>query len=167
LSIYSCKDALFIDSFYEWSINKILVTTDGSDNAKRAVQGAAELAKNFGSELLILSVVSMNVTRIYSPIAPYPSDEEYSAVLRRSESDANKIVDEAVALAKMASANVTGKVVTTMESVPETILKTAESEKADLIVVGTRGLGGFRKLILGSVSSAVVSHAQCAVLVVR
>ncbi len=148
-------------------IKKILVTTDGSDNANRAIHAATELARNFGSELLIVTVVSMNVTRIYAPIAPYPSDAEYSAALRRAEEDAKKIVEDAVAEAKMASVSVRSEALSTMDSVPETILKTAENEKVDLIVVGTRGLGGFRKLILGSVSSAVVSHAHCAVLVVR
>ena len=41
------------------------------------------------------------------------------------------------------------------------------AEKIDLIVMGTRGMGGFKKMLLGSVSSGVVTHAQCTVLVVR
>ena len=43
----------------------------------------------------------------------------------------------------------------------------AASEKADLVVTGTRGMTGFRKLIMGSVSSGLVNHAHCPVLVVR
>ena len=49
----------------------------------------------------------------------------------------------------------------------EEILGVAEKEKIDLIVIGTRGLGGFRKLLQGSVSSGVMTHAKCNVLVVR
>ena len=52
-------------------------------------------------------------------------------------------------------------------SVVETIVNQAAKENADLIIVGTRGLGGFKKLILGSVSNGVVSHAHCPVLVIR
>ncbi len=52
-------------------------------------------------------------------------------------------------------------------SVVETIVNQAVRENADLIIVGTRGLGAFKKLILGSVSNGVVSHAHCPVLVIR
>ena len=55
----------------------------------------------------------------------------------------------------------------TVGSVVQAITDYAASEKIDLIVMGTRGMGGFKKMLLGSVSSGVVTHAQCAVLVVR
>ena len=52
-------------------------------------------------------------------------------------------------------------------SVVEALVEFAANEKADLIVTGTRGMTGFKKLILGSVSSGIVNHAHCPVLVVR
>ena len=52
-------------------------------------------------------------------------------------------------------------------SVVETIVNQAVKENVDLIIVGTRGLGGFKKLLLGSVSNGVVSHAHSPVLVIR
>jgi len=51
--------------------------------------------------------------------------------------------------------------------VVETIINHAAKEDVDLIIVGTRGLGGFKKMLIGSVSSGVISHANCPVLVVR
>jgi len=55
----------------------------------------------------------------------------------------------------------------TVGSVVQAITDYAANEKIDLIVMGTRGMGGFKKMLLGSVSSGVVTHANCAVLVVR
>ena len=52
-------------------------------------------------------------------------------------------------------------------SVVEAIVNDAESRNVDLIVIGTRGLSGFTKLLIGSVSSGVVSHAHCSVFLVR
>ena len=52
-------------------------------------------------------------------------------------------------------------------SIVQAIIEFATAEKANLIVVGTRGMTGFKKLILGSVSSGLVSHSECPVLVVR
>jgi nucleotide-binding universal stress UspA family protein len=151
-----------------FAIRKILVSTDGSDNAKRAVTAAIDLAKHFGAELLIVTVIDMSVTRIYTPIAPFPTDSEYSEFFQRAKADGQKIVDEALVTARQNSIpSVKAKVLDTVVSVPEAIIDTAEKESVDTIVVGTRGLGGFKKLVLGSVSSALVAHAHCAVLVVR
>ncbi|HUK27112.1 MAG TPA: universal stress protein [Candidatus Acidoferrales bacterium] len=52
-------------------------------------------------------------------------------------------------------------------SVVETILEQGDKSNVDLIVIGTRGLTGFKKLLVGSVSSGVISHAHCSVLIVR
>ncbi len=52
-------------------------------------------------------------------------------------------------------------------SIVETIVQVASAKKIDLIVIGTRGLGRFKRLLLGSVSSGVVTYAHCNVLVVR
>ena len=62
---------------------------------------------------------------------------------------------------------VRGEIVENVSSVVESIVDYAEEWKVDMIVVGTRGLTGFKKLLLGSVSTALVSHAPCSVLVVR
>jgi nucleotide-binding universal stress UspA family protein len=151
-----------------FAIRKILVSTDGSGNAKRAVTAAIDLAKHYGAELLIVTILDMGVTRIYTPIAPFPTDSDYNQFFQTAKADGQKIVDEAVTTAKQNSLpKVNGKVLETMDSVPEAILNSAEKEEVDTIVVGTRGLGGFKKLVLGSVSSAIVAHAHCSVLVVR
>jgi nucleotide-binding universal stress UspA family protein len=147
-------------------LDKILVSVDGSENSLRAVKAAIGVAKQFHSELIFLNVIEEMIHPIYSPIAVNPA-LDYSDYLERSETDAKKLVNGAVENAKRESVNAKAVVLTTMTSVPQTILDDAAKENVNLIVVGTRGLGGFKKLVLGSVSNAVIAHAHCSVLVIR
>ncbi len=61
----------------------------------------------------------------------------------------------------------TSETIFNLPSVAESIINYASEQKADLIVIGTRGTSGLKRLVLGSVASAVVAHASCPVLVVR
>ena len=85
-----------------------------------------------------------------------------------AEEDAKKIVCEAVSFVKgKGYSNVKGETIRGSESVVQAIVEFAEQENVDLIVIGTRGLGGFKKMLVGSVSSGVITHAHCNVVVVR
>jgi nucleotide-binding universal stress UspA family protein len=147
-------------------LKKVLVATDGSKNAERAIDAAGQVAKQFSSELIVLSVVMELVPPVYSPIGVDVPTVDYSAYLNRAESDAKKIAEDA---AKKLGSSINTRIVVlrSVTSVAEAILEEASNENVNLIVVGTRGLGGFRKLLLGSVSSAVVEHSPCSVLVIR
>jgi nucleotide-binding universal stress UspA family protein len=149
------------------TLKKILVSIDGSENATRAMKAAISIAKKFQSDLLILNVVAEMVPPVFSPIGVNVPAVDYSNYLERAENDAKKLVNDAVAGAKNESVNANGIVLRTVTSIAETILEEASKENVNLLVVGTRGLGGFKKLLLGSVSNAVVAHADCSVLVVR
>ncbi len=148
-------------------LSKILVSIDGSENATRAAKAAISIAKQFQSELLILNVVAEMVPPVFSPIGVNVPAVDYSNYLELAENDAKKLVNDAVADAKNESVNARGIVLRTVTSVAETILEEASNEKINLLIVGTRGLGGFKKLLLGSVSNAIIAHAHCSVLVVR
>ena len=148
-------------------LSKILVSIDGSENASRAMKAAVSIAKQFQSELLVLNVVAEMVPPVFSPIGVNVPAVDYSNYLERAENDAKKLVNDAVAAAKNESVNARGVVLRTVTSVAETILEEAAKENVNLLVVGTRGLGGFKKLLLGSVSNAIIAHAHCSVLVVR
>jgi nucleotide-binding universal stress UspA family protein len=147
---------------------KILVSTDGSENAKRAVGAAIVLAKQFNSEIFVVTVMAVVIPHSYSPMGATMTPADYSQFFDMAEKEGTKVVDDALEMAKRESVvKVRGKVLTTVGSVPEAILDAATKDNSDLIVVGTRGLGGFKKLLLGSVSSAIVTNANCTVLVVR
>jgi nucleotide-binding universal stress UspA family protein len=145
----------------------VIVAVDGSENAKRAFDVALGIAKDSKADLIVLNVVPPVQMVAFPSIGadPYPQGmESYYADAQKSGS---KLVGEMVDVAKNGSVSASGIVERTTTSIVESILDKADSEKADLIVVGTRGLGGFKKLVLGSVSSGLVSHAGCNVLVVR
>jgi nucleotide-binding universal stress UspA family protein len=147
---------------------RILAAVDGSEGSAKASEVAADLALKFDAQLFI-----MNVFRGYPeymtmfPSAPSPSGEVIQAYEEYARKAASEVVGRAVSVAEKRGVKVKPKTSETIGSVVQTITDYASAEKIDLIVMGTRGMGGFKKMLLGSVSSGVVTHAQCAVLVVR
>ena len=153
---------------------KILVAIDGSDSSKRAAQVALGLAEGLKADLILLHAISPP-TRYYGSTIPTPSgvsappisQHEIDAYYDYARRAAKGMVEDIESQAKRDGVKVKTEFPQGVSSVVETIIGHAEDEKVDLIVVGTRGLGGFKKLLLGSVSSGVVSHASAPVLVVR
>jgi nucleotide-binding universal stress UspA family protein len=146
------------------AVRQILVPVDGSDHAKRAAQVAISLASIYKAGVVIISVVSPPAFFISGPVgAPADLTDYY----RLEMEDANGAVNSVMSLAKNAGVDAKLQVLRPTASVTEAIIEFATAEKVDLIVVGTRGLGGFKKLLLGSVSGGVIANAPCSVLVVR
>ena len=142
---------------------RVLVPVDGSKNSKRAIRIAAAIAKKDGARLFVVHVVQTPVY-LYMGEMPSPFIGEY---MDFADTEARKMVNGMVLLAKSHGVKATGQVITDDPSIVEAIIDFAVKKRVDLIVVGTRGLTGFKKLLLGSVTSGIVSHAHCEVLVVR
>lgn len=140
---------------------RILVASDGSECAARAVGQAARLAQLCGSQLLVLTVVPQNLFAGTALSMPVVTDE----VLREVRDAYRKILEEAVALAAGEGVAAQGKLAE--GSVAATICQTAEEEGCDLIVVGSRGHGQAYNLLIGSVSSRVSQLAKVPVLINR
>ncbi|MCS6769246.1 MAG: universal stress protein [Candidatus Caldarchaeum sp.] len=143
---------------------KILVAVDGSDYSRKAVDVAVELCKRLGSELVVVHVVQQPP---YLFAAAGISPAAMQQYFKDAKEEGWRYVNEALGKASDAGVNARGEVIERAPSVVEALTNYALSEKVDLIVTGTRGLGSFRKLLLGSVASGVVSHAHCPVLVVK
>jgi len=146
---------------------KYLVAVDGSQHAQRALDLACELAKGREHDELIV------LTAIEDYAASDILDEDLVLLAGEALSKANTELRES-AEAVMESAaqhcgklglNVRGLVVS--GGTRDAIVETAKKEKADVIVVGSRGLGTLSRLLLGSVSDYVVKCAPCPVLVAR
>jgi nucleotide-binding universal stress UspA family protein len=91
---------------------------------------------------------------------------DYRELEDAAKENGEKVLSRGIQLTKDAGISARGELLEA-SSVVEALVDFATAEKADLIVVGTRGMTGFKKLILGSVSSGLVGHAPCPVLVVR
>jgi nucleotide-binding universal stress UspA family protein len=143
---------------------RIVVGTDGSESAGEAVRQAAELAKMSGARLDIVSAFEpVTPQRIREETSKAPGDVQYEIGPRE---DVNLILDNAKGAAKQTGA---GEVQThASEGDPaDAILDVAEEIKADLIVVGNKGMTGARRFILGSVPNNVSHHAPCSVIIVK
>ena len=143
--------------------NRIVVGTDGSETAGEAVRQAVDLAKLAGAQLSIVSAYApVSKRRLQSEQEGAPADVQYEIGPRE---DVNLVLDAAAASAKKEGLDVQTHPV---EGDPaEAVLSVAEETKADLIVVGNKGMTGARRFLLGSVPNNVSHHAPCSVLIVR
>jgi nucleotide-binding universal stress UspA family protein len=141
---------------------RILLATDGSEEAELAALGAVDLADATDSEL---HVVHVGVVPIF--LKSYPGTLGYERRLyEQIEEMSRELLRKQSWWVKAAGGTVAGTHLR-MGAVDLEIVALAEELQADLIVMGSRGLGGVRRALMGSVSDSVVRHAHCPVLVVR
>lgn len=142
---------------------RIVVGTDGSETAAEAVRQATDLAKLSGATLSIVSAYApVSKKRSSAEQRDAPADIAYELGPRE---DINLVLDSAAAEAKKEGIEAQTHPV---EGDPaEAILTVAEQTKADLIVVGNKGMAGARRFLLGSVPNKVAHHTPCSVIIVR
>jgi nucleotide-binding universal stress UspA family protein len=143
---------------------RILVAVDGSEYSLKAAAVAARLSKSNGAQLHVVTVMGFPE---YLILEGNVSPEVLTRVYAESKSRAEGVVQNVVNMAKSFGVEANGVVLTNARSIVQTITDFANERSIDLIVVGTRGMSGFKRALLGSVSSGIVSHASCSVLVVR
>ena len=137
-------------------MEKILIPVDGSDSSERALGKAIELANALKAKLIFLYVANVNQLAVNSCL----SAELLEAM--------NKAGDVILTHAEERSSNgiETERIMETGSPAP-VIIDVAEEHGVDLIVMGSRGLGLVKGVLLGSVSQYVVENAKCAVMVVK
>jgi nucleotide-binding universal stress UspA family protein len=151
---------------------KILSATDGSSEAELATRTAADLAQKTGSELHVIHVLDVAQITMLHAGAPDPEGiEQPDPILeelfeRLSEQRGKEVLDTEVERVRSAGGTV-AQAHLMMGGVAREIVHLAEDLGAGLIVMGSRGRGGIRRALIGSVSDSVVRHAHCPVLVVR
>jgi nucleotide-binding universal stress UspA family protein len=143
--------------------SKIMVAIDGSQHSLKAAEYALEIAKSFSAQLYAVTVT-------YVPESYHLKQEDVlnqSREMRDSMEDAKTWLEKFNQDSKEDSIQLKTELINSHRPVDYVILEYAEKNDIDLIVVGTRGRSGFKKLLLGSVASSVVNYAHCPVMVVK
>jgi len=143
---------------------KILVATDGSEEAQLAAETAADLAESTGSELHVAVIFqeSANVHPFYEVRFPRAAEQ----LRQQAREEILKLLDQQVKRLEETRVDIVEAHLRTGAPNGE-IVALAEEIGAGLIVIGSRGLGGVRRALMGSVSDSVVRYAHCPVMVVR
>ena len=145
--------------------HKILLPTDGSDHSLKAARYAAELVRISGLEVTLMTVLIISDED--HPIEIFPDSwlapplDEVKIKERGMQviEDTKKFFDQ-----NKISVNIK---YFTCGHPSQAILDIAENENFDLIIMGSQGLGGFKRLMLGSVADRVSRHASCPVFIIR
>jgi nucleotide-binding universal stress UspA family protein len=144
----------------EQAVHGIVVGIDGSGNSRSALEWAVKEASLRHAPLTVLTVHQVASSWTGNPVIYAADQPEVEKARKMAEEAAQKATSQ---LGEAQPASVT---VQAVSGLPTTELINA-SRDADLVVVGSRGGGGFASLLMGSVSSQVVHHAACPVVVVR
>lgn len=140
-------------------VSKILVPVDGSENSFRAFERALELAKGNGAQVTAVLVIEA------PPTVYVESQKLLDQLLENFRRESAKVLDKYEEVAESQGLEVDTAV---MEGDPASnILGYAEKGSFDMIVMGSRGLGKFRGMVLGSTSRKVLQNAKCPVLIVK
>ena len=142
---------------------KILLATDGSEEARQAAQAAAELSKDTGSEVHVAYVIpSPTQLRGHHTY----SEEVMRSVTEQADEEGHSFLEDQAEQLKSSGGKVAETHLRAGEPDKE-LVKLSEELGVGTIVIGSRGLGALKRALMGSVSESVVRHAHCPVFVVR
>ena len=145
---------------------KILVCTDGSEKSIKAVNKAAFISEHLDEVSVTLIHVYYLDTAIISPHADgYVTGEILQRIDGEKKAEGEKILEEAAKIFE--EKNIKVNKVLAKGHPATTIVEAATKGNFDLVVIGSRGLGGLKKLLLGSVSNAVAQESESTVMIVK
>lgn len=152
---FTQKDVLVVPKDAEIGLKKILLATDGSKYSEAAAERAIDLAKSYGGELMIVSIAEA-ASELYEE-----SPAAVENLLKKAKGYAEDVAKRAESIGIKAEAIVKeGKIC-------QVITDFAKEQKSDLIIMGSHGKRGLRRLLMGSVAERVIGLAACPVLVVK
>ena len=146
---------------------KILLCTDGSDDSRNAAAAAIEIALKFQSKVTLISAFNP-APALAVPVTGGPGLVPYidSAVMQEISENFHAAAERTV-IQMLDEKKVPYTLSHGFGHPVDVIVNAAHEEQTDLIVMGSRGMGDFKRFLLGSISDGVLHHAHCAVLIVR
>ncbi len=148
-------------------ISKIMVGIDGSEESVNAADYAIAIAKRYNGELIAVNVLTSDIGYAYSSPGIESPPLTMGEIILLAEDEAKKWFDDIKEKADRRGIRFRSKIIMAKRSSVSTLLDYAEEQNIDLIVVGTRGRSGIKKMLLGSFASGLVTYAACPVLVVK
>lgn len=149
--------------------SKILIPVDGSTNSMKAIDFAIDLADKYKSELLALHVLYSQSGFAFhkETVAGAITSSSLNDLNLDAKQEAEKWFEEINKRAEEKKVQIKTEVVFTVISIVEGILTYAEKENINLIIIGSKGKSGWKKLIVGSVASGISTYAHCPILIVK
>jgi len=150
----------------KWLIKNILVAVDGSKSADKALDFALDLAQKYSSKIVLISVfepLSVSMITLGIGLSPVNLATHIDGLVEFRK----KILLDALKKAKNTNSELVVTKILAEGRPSDKIVETAKEQQCDLIVIGSRGLGGIKEFFLGSVSDRVADHAQCPVLIIK
>ena len=144
--------------------HKIVLGSDGSESALQAARVTAEIAQQFHSTVLLVSV--FDPAPLLMPVSMAPEAVTPIDLVMSVADETHRHIQRETGQV-LTDAKVSYRAIQEMGHPVHAIIDTAQIEKADLIVLGSRGLGDWQSLLLGSVADSVLHHAPCPVWIVR
>jgi nucleotide-binding universal stress UspA family protein len=145
--------------------SRILLATDGSHLSQKAVHAAIEMAVKFGSELVAVKVVPHYIQTYFEGSFAI-SDEDVKNIEDQWVQGAEKVLSQVKEQAQVRGVKVKTMVVKS-DDIAQGMMDTAEQLKSNLIVMASHGRKGIKRLLLGSETLSVLTHASVPVLVLR
>jgi nucleotide-binding universal stress UspA family protein len=151
----------------ETGFSRILVGIDGSEESMKAAEYAVSITKLYDAELIAINVLTSDIGYIYSSPGVESPPLTVREIILLAEDEAKLWFDKVKEKANKKEIKIKTEFIIAKRSILQTVLEYAEEQKINLIVVGTRGRSGIKKMLLGSIASGLVTYAPCPVLVVK
>ena len=151
-------------------ISRILVAVDGSVESMAAATHAITIARNYDAELFTLTIINTQPWFHSSTLYGWADDQTMKKVYAKDRNESQRWANQIIDNAKVNGIKVSTKILmvpTTSSSTPAAIVTYAEQNNIDIIVMGTRGRSGFKKMLLGSTALGVLTYAHCPVMIVK
>ncbi len=148
-------------------ISKIMVGIDGSEQSINAADYAIAIAKRHDAEMIAVNALTSDIGYAYSSPGVESPPLTIREIILLAEDEVKKWFNGIKEKADKSGIQFRSEIIMAKRSAVSTMLDYAEEQNINLIVVGTRGRSGIKKMLLGSVASGLVTYAACPVLVTK